>query len=242
MNAAPAAAGELREERVRVRAWDLVVRTTHWTIALAIVVLSVTGIYMGHPFVVVTGPARDHFVMGTMKVVHFYAAIAFTLAVLTRLLWLFVGKGHARWREFIPVTPERRKGFVTTVAFYLFLRRSPAPSVGHNPVAGAAYSAVFALYLVMIATGLGLYALAAGPGSTLYGFERLLALFGGAQGARWIHHAVMWLLLAFVVHHLYSAILTTIVERNGTMDSIFSGNKWVTRREADADRPARDGR
>jgi Ni/Fe-hydrogenase 1 B-type cytochrome subunit len=227
---------------VRVRAWDLVVRITHWVIALSIVVLSVTGIYIGHPFVSVSGPAGQHFVMGWMKVVHFYAAIAFILAVLSRIVWMFVGKGHARWRELVPIARQRRRDFLATIAFYSFLRRRPPTSIGHNPVAGAAYSAVYGLYLVMTATGLGLYAQDAGPASSLHGFQGLLGLFGGAQWARFVHHGVMWLLLGFVVHHLYSAILTAVVERNGTMDSIFTGNKWVTPEEAEADGPAREAR
>ena len=49
--------------------------------------------------------------------------------------------------------------------------------------------------------------------------------------ARWIHHIVMWLLLGFTVHHVYSAVLVAIIEKNGTLDSIFSGYKWVPRRD-----------
>jgi len=222
---------------LRVRVWDLVVRVTHWTIALAIVVLSVTGIYVGHPFVTVAGPAGQHFVMGTVKVVHAYAAIAFTLAVLARIAWMFVGKGHARWREFFPVERARRQGLLPTLAFYLFLRRRPAPSVGHNPLAGLSYIVVFGFYLVMITTGLGLRAVD-DTSPQMHAFISLLGLYGGAQSARWIHHVVMWLLLGFVVHHVYSAILTAIVERNGTVDSIFSGNKWIPREQAEADRAA----
>jgi len=225
-------------DQVRVRVWDLVVRTTHWLIALSIVVLSVTGFEIGHPVLAVPGQARDHFVMGTVRVIHSYAAIVFTLAVLSRMVWMFIGKGHARWREFVPVDRERRRGLLPTLAFYLFMRPRPALSVGHNPLAGATYVVVFALYLVMIATGLGMYAVDAHPSPVSWATS-LLALFGGAMGARWIHHVTMWLLLGFVVHHVYSAILTSVVERNGTMESIFTGNKWVSRDLAQHDEAAR---
>jgi hypothetical protein len=33
--------------------------------------------------------------------------------------------------------------------------------------------------------------------------------------------------LAFAIHHVYSAILVSAEEKNGTMDSIFSGFKYV---------------
>jgi len=37
----------------------------------------------------------------------------------------------------------------------------------------------------------------------------------------------MWLLIGFFVHHLYSAWLMSEIERNGTLESIFSGYKFV---------------
>ena len=40
-----------------------------------------------------SGRGERHFVMGTVRAVHFYAAIVFTLAVLARIYWLFVGNG-----------------------------------------------------------------------------------------------------------------------------------------------------
>jgi len=61
----------------------------------------------------------------------------------------------------------------------------------------------------------------------------------GAEDARWIHHVTMWLLLGFFVHHLYSALLTSAVERNGTMESILTGTKWVPRELAKRDEDSR---
>jgi Ni/Fe-hydrogenase 1 B-type cytochrome subunit len=235
----PVAAVGTSQDFVRVRVWDLVVRSTHWLIALSIAVLSVTGIDIGHPFLLSPASSTDRFTTGIVRVVHFYAAIVFTLAVLSRLLWMFIGKGHATWREFIPVAPERRAGFGSTLKFYLFLRRTPAPSVGHNPLAASAYVFVFGLYLVMILTGTALYAVDAVHSPIAFA-KMFLPLFGGITGARWIHHVVMWLLIGFFVHHLYSAILTSVVERNGTMESIFTGSKWVPRKLAEADRKAQE--
>jgi Ni/Fe-hydrogenase 1 B-type cytochrome subunit len=110
----------------------------------------------------------------------------------------------------------------------MFLWQKPPAAEGHNPVAGLAYTIVFALYVVMIATGLGLYAIDADLASPLRGFDALLPLFGGAPGARWTHHVVMWLLIGFAVHHIYSAVLVSLVEKNGEIDSIVSGYKWVS--------------
>lgn len=220
---------EEEEGRIPVYVWDLVVRVTHWTIVLAIVVLSVTGYYIGRPFVIAPGPATQIFVMGWMKVIHFYAAIAFSVAVLARLVWMLVGPRYARWTQLVPTTRERFRHLIGTAKFYTFLRPAPPPTVGHNALAGAAYVAVFGLYLVMVFTGFALYAVSAGVTSYMSWFSWLLPLFGGPQSARWIHHVVMWLLLGFAVHHVYSASLMAKVEKNGTMDSIFGGFKLIPR-------------
>ncbi len=213
--------------REPVYVWDLVVRVTHWVIFGTIAVLSVTGIYIGAPFVIAAGSATQAFVMGWMRIVHFYAALFFSVAVGARIAWMFVGPPYARWTQLVPTTRERWRHLWGTFRFYSFIDAEPPPTTGHNALAGAAYVGVFGLYLLMIATGVALYATGAHVESYMRSFEVLLPLFGGAQSARWIHHVVMWLLLGFAVHHVYSATLMSKVEKTGTMDSIFGGYKIV---------------
>jgi Ni/Fe-hydrogenase 1 B-type cytochrome subunit len=202
------------------------VRLTHWIIMFAILILAVTGIYIGRPFFIPTGAGDQQFVMGTMKIVHFYTAIVFTLAVLVRVGWMFVGSYYARWHQFVPVGPRRRRDVLGMLKFYTFFSREPPMNVGHNPLAGLTYLAVFALYFVMILTGFGLYSVGAGV-SYMKMWSFLLPVFGGPQTARWIHHITMWLLLGFFAHHIWSAILVSRVEGQGLIDSMFSGYKFL---------------
>ena len=44
-------------EIVIVYVWEIPVRLAHWLIASALAVQSVTGLYIGHPFMTVPGPA-----------------------------------------------------------------------------------------------------------------------------------------------------------------------------------------
>ena len=218
------------DELVKVYVWQIPVRITHWVIALTIVILSITGFYIGRPMMSVPGPAGEAFVMGWMKVIHLYAAWTFTAAVVVRVIWMFTGNKYAHWDKFVAVNRTRRRGFLPVVAFYSFLRDKPPAYVGHNPVAASAYSLVFGLYFLAIATGLVMHGASADTGSIMSWFGGLAPLFGGLQIARWIHHVVMWLLLGFAVHHVYSAWLMSIVDADGTMDSIFSGYKFVHRK------------
>jgi Ni/Fe-hydrogenase 1 B-type cytochrome subunit len=214
--------------RERVYVWDIVVRLSHWIIMITLLILAFTGIYIGHPFYIPSGATDTQFVMGTMKIVHFYAAIIFTLAVLARVWWMFAGPYYARWHQFVPLSRRRLRDVIGMFKFYTFLSREPPLNVGHNPLAGLTYLAVFTLYFVMILTGLALYSVDAGV-SYMKMWSFLLPVFGGPQFARYIHHIAMWLLLGFFAHHIWSAILVSRVEGNGLIDSMFSGYKFLPR-------------
>ena len=221
-SSAPAAASEAL---VPTYVWDLIVRATHWTIFLSMIVLAITGVYLGRPFVASPGPANQSFVTGWMKIVHAYAAIAFSLAVGSRIVWMFLGPRRSGWRQFVPTSKRRWRDMAATLKFYLMLRLRPPATIRHNPLAGATYAAVFGLYLVMIFTGLALYSVSAH--GYMHAWQFLLPLFHGVQWTRWIHHVTMWLLIGFFVHHMFSALLTSRVEKNGVLDSIFSGYKFL---------------
>jgi Ni/Fe-hydrogenase 1 B-type cytochrome subunit len=175
----------------------------------------------------VSGRAGDHFVMGWLKVIHGYTAYVFMAAVLVRVIWMFSGNKYAHWDKFIPVHRSRLRALWPTFRFYVFALRKPPGFVGHNPLAGLAYVLVFGLYFLAIMTGLIMRGASADAESTLRSFVSVAPLFGGLYGARWVHHVVMWLLLGFAVHHVYSSVLMSTVEANATVESIFSGNKFV---------------
>jgi len=213
---------------VRVYMWEWPVRLAHWLIAFSVVVLVVTGIYIGNPFITVRGEASGHFVMGTMKSIHFVAAMVFTLAVLTRILWMFVGNRYARWKEFVPVDSDRLTGIWNTFTFYTFLRRDSPAFVGHNPLAGATYTVVYLLLLGMIGSGFAMLSATAHVESTFRVFDFLTGWFGSLQSARFLHHLGMWLLLGFTAHHVWSAFLIGSVEGTALLDSIFTGYKVLS--------------
>mgnify|MGYP001815234656 FL=1 len=221
-------------EMERVYVWDLVVRVSHWTIMLTMILLVITGLYIGNPFLIPSGPPDDMSVMGTMRVVHFYAAIVFTLAVAVRIAWMFVGSYYARWKQFVPMSPRRRRDVFGMLKFYSFFSSDPPLNVGHNPLAGMTYLAVFALYVIMIITGFALYSVNATGYMAMWEF--LLPLLGGAQMARWIHHIAMWFLVGFVAHHIWSAMLVSRIEGMGLIDSLFSGYKWLPKGWRDRDK------
>ena len=227
-----AAAKEVRES---IYVWELPVRLTHWVLFFSILILSGTGYYIGHPFISVPGPARDHFVMGTARAIHLYTAIAFTLAVLVRIYWMFAGNRYARLTELIPLSRQRWRSLWDSCLFFWFVRRHLETYPGHDGLAGATYGLLFAIYLVLIATGLVMYTVYAPVNSPFQFFQILMPVFGGLQVARLIHHICMWVVLIAAVIHIYSVYLWAFVENaSERSNSIFSGYKFWPKRKAAA--------
>lgn len=228
--APPAAAQEMQsliphENLVRVYVWEVPVRVTHWIIVLSIAVLSFTGFYLYDPFLISRG--QTLFLMGTMRFIHEVTGFVFIAAVLLRVYWFFKGNRWAHWRSFLPLQQWWRRGFRKQLKYYLFVARNPESEVGHNPLAAATYLVVYALMIVEILTGLALldYVSGIGHGFLTVCFGWISDLFG-VQYVRETHFLIMFAFLAFVIHHVYSAVLIGIEERSGLMGGIFSGYKF----------------
>lgn len=205
--------------------WEWPVRITHWVNVLCIAVLSVTGYYIGTPFY--TATSTDQWLMGWNRFLHFTFGYLFALSVLSRLIWMVLGNRHASWRAFVPWKDRHgRQGAVRMFKYYTFLSPEIPYEVGHNALAAIAYSAIFFLFFLQILSGFALYGQFAPGGS----WDLILGWFRtgiGIQALRLVHHLVMWLLIAFAIHHVYSAWLMDVKERNGTMSSIFGGCKYI---------------
>ena len=106
----------------RVYVWELPVRLTHWVLFFSILVLVGNWLlYRASSSSASRATAKVHFVMGTVRTIHLYAAIVFTLAVLVRIYWLFAGNRYARLTEFIPLSRRRWQSLWRTFLYYSFI-------------------------------------------------------------------------------------------------------------------------
>lgn len=228
-----AAGTPLDGEKVRVYVWQLPVRLAHWMVFATVVVLTVTGSYIADPFLLPVSGS----LMSTMRFVHMLAAYVFVAALIARVYWSFAGNRFAHWRAFLPITRTQVRELLRQTGWYLFVQRDAPKVLGHNQLAAVAYLIVFILFLIQVVTGFALAGLhGREPWASLFGW--VPHLFLGVQNVRLVHHLIMWVILGFVVHHVYSSILVDHSERNGLMSSIFTGYKFVTRGEIEE---ARDG-
>jgi Ni/Fe-hydrogenase 1 B-type cytochrome subunit len=207
--------------------WELPVRICHWTTMLAIIILSVTGFLIGTPFSF--GSSASDFTIGWIRFIHFVAAYAFTLSLLSRIFWSFVGNRYSSWREFFPfITPEGREKMVKMLRYYMFIDRETPETIGHNPLATTAYVVLFCLYIGIIFTGFALYSLHAPGGFMHRSLGFMFAIFSN-QGLRLLHHLGMWLIAGFVINHIYSVWLMDIKEQGSEVSSMFSGFRFTVK-------------
>jgi Ni/Fe-hydrogenase 1 B-type cytochrome subunit len=208
--------------------WELPVRWCHWVNVLSIVVLSLTGYFIGNP--VSFGTSASDFTMGWIRFVHFTAAYAFATSVLSRIVWSLIGNTYAGWKEFLPfLTVKGREKMVKMLRYYMFVDKQVPETVGHNPLATTAYLALFVIYILMILTGFSLYAEHAPGGFMHKALGPMYALFSN-QGMRLAHHASMWLIFGFIINHIYSAWLMDIKEHGSEISSMFSGYKFTLKK------------
>ena len=208
---------------LRIYVWELPVRLAHWMIVLALTVLAVTGTYMHDPLIVAF--SNRAWVMGTARYIHLLAGFTLTAAFIWRFYWFFAGNRFASWRQFIPLAKSRRDGMGGMLKYYLFLRWWPKTEVGHNALAGMAYTGVYGLVVAEILTGFAMFDNILGN-RTLHFFIGWLPRLIDIQYLRAIHFGVMFLFLVFLIHHVYSAVLVSKEEKGGIMESIFTGYKY----------------
>jgi Ni/Fe-hydrogenase 1 B-type cytochrome subunit len=208
--------------------YEAPVRLWHWVNALAITVLAVTGYFIGSPLPTQPGEASANYLMGYIRFAHFAAGYIFAIGLAARIYWAFVGNHHARELFTLPLfTAAYWKEVLTMLKWYGFLIKRPNRYVGHNPLARLAmFFGYFVLSLFMIGTGFALYGEGLQAGSwadQLFGW--VIPLLGQSQDVHTWHHLGMWVLICFVIFHVYAAIREDIMGRQSVVSTMISGHR-----------------
>jgi len=208
--------------------WEWPIRAMHWTAALSIVALVVTGLFIGRPYFAPRIGAPDPFLMGWMRAVHFGAAAVFVTTGIVRGYWLLAGNKFERFGALFPVRPRDWVNMFKQVKYYLMIQPEKAPHyLGHNPMQQLSYTLIYGTACLMVVTGFAMYG-QSNPGGFFYRtFNWVGMVMGGMPVARFVHHAATWIFLIFVPIHIYLAIRADHLERTGVISSIISGGRFV---------------
>ncbi len=207
----------------RVKIWSLGLRIFHWSFALSIVILCLTGYYIHNPFALGSWTGvKSNFLMAKVRYAHFVAAYIFMAAVFFRIYLLLFGNRFERLGDFLPLSSRNIKKLSSKIKYYFYLTDSHLGHGGHNPLAGTIYALMFFLSLIMVISGLFLLF----PESHLWSAWGT-ALFGSQQMARLVHYFLFWIFLVFVLIHVYLVIWNEIFGSEALISSIFSGYKFL---------------
>jgi Ni/Fe-hydrogenase 1 B-type cytochrome subunit len=220
--------GEVRAGRhtTSVYVYEAPVRIWHWINAAAIVVLAVTGYFIGSPLPTMPGEASAHFLMGYIRFAHFTAGYVMAVGLAGRAYWALVGNHHSRELFTVPVFKMAYwREIIVMLKWYAFLIPAPNRYVGHNPLARLMMFMLFLLNAIfMVVTGFALYAEGAQRGSWAdHVFGWVIPMFGQSQDVHTWHHFGMWAMVIFVVLHVYAALREDIMGRQSIVSTMVSG-------------------
>ncbi len=222
-----AAYGTIKSGTVHV--YGAGVRAWHWTNALCIVILALTGFFIASPMPSVPGEASDNFLMGYIRFAHFAAAYIIAIGFVARAYLALTGDEHARAIFAPPVFDARWWGGVAhQIRWYLFIEKEPRKYVGHNPLSTLTMFIMYTCMMVlMILTGGAMYSEGAGAASWQHAlFGWVIGFFGNNTFAlhTW-HHFGMWVIVTFALVHIYTAFREEAMSRQTMISAMLSGER-----------------
>ncbi|MCL2849132.1 MAG: Ni/Fe-hydrogenase, b-type cytochrome subunit [Micrococcales bacterium] len=225
----------------RVFLWSALLRWQHWLNVVLIVTLSCTGYLIMNPSLL-PGDVRvgeaSGYLMGWVRFIHFAAAFTWLVVGLTRVVLAFVSSDrYLRWPTFWPLKCKadwRHLGQV--LSHYLFVRREPPLYLAHNPLQQLAYTSLYAVALIQMATGFMLYGLYEQTNG-FWAFVSTPIHWWGVPAIRLFHAVTMFAIWAFAIMHVYFAVRADTLERHGGVSAMINGGVWLRRGSKPVDAP-----
>ena len=174
------------------------VRALHWTNAFAMVLMIMSGwqIYNASPLFGFTFP-RSITLGGWLAGGLLWHFAAMWLLMVNGLIYLVMGFVTGRFRKkLLPITPE---GVISDTKAALTGKLSHDDLSRYNYVQKLLYAGIIVVGILIVLSGLALWK----PVQLQY----LAALFGGYEGARYVHFFCMAAIVAFMVVHVVLALL-----------------------------------
>jgi len=223
-------------------------RIIHWVNAISMVVAIVTGLYIAAPYYqsFIAEGAVDKYVMAWNRWGHFIVAIIFDVTSIIVAYLFFFSRFEKPILKLLP-TPTNIKEFFAVLVNLVTFNRSKSFDSSHSDSFNTVYFTIFHLLLAwMLFTGLQMYVhgLASGESSIGRWWPAMLHLVTDwtIPASSWLvgsgptpsimdvrisHHITMWLIIAWVVFHIYYQVWRTIFWQEGDISIVFGGDKFV---------------
>jgi Ni/Fe-hydrogenase 1 B-type cytochrome subunit len=215
-------------------------RIIHWANAICMIAAIITGLYIAHPYYqsFIADGAVDKYVMAWNRWAHFISAIIFDVTSIIVAYLYFFSRFEKPYKKLIP-NAKNIKEFGEVILNLLTLNRRKRFDSTHSDSFNTVYFTIFHLLLFfMLFTGLQLYVhgLESGESSIGAWWPALLHIStdwtipvtgGTLMDVRIAHHITMWLIVTWMVFHIYYQIWRTIFWQEGDMAIVFGGSKFA---------------
>lgn len=219
----------------RIYVFSPFLRLFHWIMVLSIVILFITGLYIGNPAFIgtqgveATYAVESIFSMENIRYIHFATAYIFVASFIMRIYGMIVFKGDRLFPR--PWTFEYWLGTIDVALHYAFIIPKHRPYI-RNHMARAGYASVYVMILLETVTGFAMYYMVDPNrfGAKLFGWFNNVLI--SEYYVHLIHHYVAWFIVLFAIIHIYMATRADLMEKGGEISSMFSGVKFI---DADPD-------
>ncbi len=183
----------------RILIWSSWLRLAHWLIAVAVLLLAVTG------WLIETSPG----VANAASDYHYLLATLLIAGLLLRVELLFFGKDAGHWQKLLPEAKER-PAYKEMFFFYLSFGKMSLPKwYAHNPLWKLAYLFVFIILLLQILTGMSRN-------------EHPIVLGFYLPG---VHEFLASIILGFTVLHIIAVIFHDLKGTASDISAMINGHK-----------------
>lgn len=215
-----------REIHLVVRTRSIFACIMHWVMFLSVVTLVITGFYIGWPdYYFGSGEAYQAFAMANMRYYHFIAAALLIFYMITRFYLGFTESCNKDIKQFLP-TWKNIAGAYRLAKFFLILRGPHAEYRFVNPLGGIGVFMMATCMMILTVTGILMYVPGANPATWWWAMGSWMeGALGGSQTVRLIHHFTMYVLMFFVIIHVYMQIVKSTLFTEADIASIISGYK-----------------
>ncbi len=222
----------------KVKRMTASMRIYHWANAIAIVVAVVTGLYIADPYyqAKIAEPAAFKYIMAYNRMLHFISAIILDVLFIVIAYLYFFSRFEKPYKKLIP-NYKNIKEFIEVFLNLLTLNRRKKFDTTYSDSFNVVWFTILhLLLLLMLFTGFQMYVAGLAHGTSSIGAwwpwllhvatDWTLYVFGGLHGVRIVHHLIMWIIIAWVIFHIYYQVWRTIFWREGDMAIVFGGYKF----------------
>lgn len=181
-----------------VRVWDLPTRLFHWTLAICVVLLIVSG--------TVGGDAMQW---------HMRFGYCVLTLLIFRLVWGFIGGYWSRFKQF----------FYSPLTVYNYLRGQSQPNheVGHNPLGALSVWGLLSIMAVQVLSGM----MADDEIATAGPLAKFVSNSTMLLSTSYHKHWGKWIILALVGLHIAAIIFYLLRKKQNLIKPMLTGDKSI---------------